>query len=355
MKPLARLSLSLLCISVLCGCSLDNVRPDINRLDAMRTSPPTIKYEGDEESSDADSDTSTDNPTGGTGSTGGGSVSFVNGSAYNSSMRTSVDAIKELIASLPSDKQLSIYFTCISQGSTIDPDTGEIVNATTYNGGFSNGIYDTFYGNSLSQAIYDTLIGYDNNRVGLKALALQMKSEVEKALDDSTQPHSELVEYVTKANPTKSLEDMLKIYDNFLSENFDPVSANVSTIRSFLPSYTMSMPISAAGSGNILITTRPDVGIDQPYITRDTIDKFFNIYNNGSINIETRQKDDKQITGVYIDKYNKAMFYLGVTGDTTLKDVFGDKYSELLTCIDDIKFPNVTSGKNESDIIVPKE
>lgn len=370
MRGLSKAAIMAICATLLSGCSIDNIRPDLNLAGGLRIVP-SYALNGEEGDTSGE-----DTSSGGDDSLlPPGTVvvpeedklepvatAFVNANDYTAYLRTVYNEIITLIAKLPSEAQNNIYFKMYHSGYSVDF-AGNMSKNSPYTQSMIGPSVKDVRGTVLQQAAVESLFPYNDNAKLIGQQAQTMISNVDKLIEeyggDETYTSlgyadlgEDVIAKVMAAHPTLTLNQLKQTYSDlsaFNEETTSITSSQFDKLVNYLPQSYIRIAKNGVNTSAIALGVTSYKGAYTPRVSQSAIGAFFTNYNQCPNNsseyaISKKYSDDYSMAMVHQDGYNRTVVYLGVGQDKTLKDVLGSQYASIKSKIDAIKYVTDTQG-----------
>lgn len=367
MRGLSKVATMAICATLLSGCSIDNIRPDLNLAGGLRIVPSYALNgeEGDTSSGGSDGDSLLPpgtvvvpeedklEPV---------SKAFVNANDYTAYLRTVYNEIITLIAKLPSEAQNNIYFKMYHSGYSADF-AGNVSKNSPYTQSMIGPSVKDVRGTVLQQAAIESLFPYNDNAKLIGQQAQTMIPIMDKLIEEYggnetytslgyADLDDDILAKVMAAHPTLTLNQLKQTYSDLSALNEETTSITSSQfdkLVNYLPQSYIRIAKNGVSTSAIALGVTSYKGAYTPRVNQSTVGAFFTNYNQSPNNsseytISKKYSDDYALAMVHQDGYNRTVVYLGVGQDKTLKDVLGSQYASIKSKIDAIKYVTDTQG-----------
>lgn len=270
--------------------------------------------------------------------------------------------LQEILDKLPEETRKDIYLRVGHTGYDIEGDLEKDGRIRRRNGQSL-----TLYGSNITSARLvggDVLLGFADNWVGgLADNADYVTLQVQKAQNEI----SNVAREGDWDQKWMGLSDapIPQVYKNMMGRDDETrnwtlrqyYDAIASDPQHNIPNFSLQMRAGDSGTDSMVFNATGASILDpfQSGVTLDTVDKVFRVQNQYITRdrspVDVFDAKDSSMIRYYIDGYNKTVIFLGCADGKSLKDLLGDKYSEVESIIRDAySCTNVASIK----AIVPR-
>lgn len=358
---------SILISVLISGCSLDEVRPDINVEGNVRLILPSDLEEKKENTEDTE-----DSGVGGGGpTTPSGTSSFVDGKQYGAYIVKQYDSIHSAITSNAVDDSAldNIYFGIYYSGMT-DVGDGRLEPASSFSK-MHKSSGDTVSGIAFAQTMLNLSKHSVSSSYHLSSQGKRMLDVIEELLGKSENPDNQITGSDTYESLCRKVEEsnlklgkdldcllsamrlepskMLTTYRSAYQSVHRGLVNDAKTLMYLFPSLSVDVPVSKVQQKSYQIFNDRDGNTPIGSVT-----SFFNSDVSPDINYTGVVRDDNSIMKVAVDANYSLVVYLGCTGGTSLKNLLDD-YSSVMSKVLAIAAPNQISGFDKDSVIKPQE